>query len=233
MIVVEYESHYELITQHDHALLAGEMALHAGNPPFQRSSLRTVLTAALHDASWKRADSQFKDAFYHFAEYPLKEKLQLYRSGIDEMEKLDEYVALLTSLHYTAFFNPDGPEETKTFLRQEKERQQRLRSKFPNENIELAHQQLKMRDNFSLYVCLNKPGSANEREHPWFKNGIPAAAASGKPITVQAKWIDEATVAFSPFPFFETWSAAIPYRIYQKNTQAIEEKVRTITFSPF
>lgn len=230
LIVIEYDNHYELIKQHDHALLAGEMAMRSGKPPFQRSSLRTVLTAALHDTSWRRSDSQFQNVPHHFVDYPMREKLELYKTGIDEMEKFDEFVALLTSIHYTAFFNPNGPDETKIFLSGEKLRQQRLRALFPNENIELAHEHLKMWDNFSLYVCLNKPGVRKEDEHPWFKKRIQAVSASGQPLTVQGKWLDESTVGFSPFPFMESWKATFPISVYDKNSQLLEQQQRAITF---
>ena len=84
MIVIDYDNGiYELITQHDHALLAGEMASYSGKAPFGRSSARTIITAALHDVSWKRSDRDFQKAPYHFVDYPLQEKLELYKTGID------------------------------------------------------------------------------------------------------------------------------------------------------
>src|SRR5690606_30150917 len=117
------------------------------------------------------------------------------------------------------------------FLLGERRRQEKLRAKFPGENIELALQQLKMWDNFSLYVCLNKPGVQKEHEHPWFKNGIRAVDASGQPIVVEARWLDEKTVTFSPFPFVKSWTATIPYMIYDKQTGRMENKTRKITFA--
>lgn len=230
LIVIDYGGYLELIKQHDHALLAGEMASFAGKPPFSPSTYRTIITAALHDTSWKESDEQFRDNPHPFTDYPMSEKIKLYKNGIDRMEQIDEYVALLTSIHYTAFFQPDGPEETKQFLLGEKRRQEKLRAKFPYENIELAHQQLKMWDNFSLYVCLNKPGVQKEHEHPWFKNGIRAVDASGKSIIVDGRWLDEKTVTFSPFPFVKTWTATIPYMIYDKKTGDFQNRTRKITF---
>lgn len=230
LIVVDYGDYYELIKQHDHALLAGEMASYAGRSPFAYATYRTILAASLHDASWKDSDEQFQEELYHFTDYPMSKKLKLYKIGIDRIEQIDEYVALLTSIHYTAFFQPNGPDETRQFLIGEKRRQEKLRAKFPNENIKLAHQQLKMWDNFSLYVCLNKPGVPKENEHPWFKNGIEAVDASGNTIIVQAQWCDEKTVTFSPFPFVKTWRATIPYIKYDKQTGAYQHKKRTITF---
>lgn len=230
MIVIEYDNYNELINQHDHALLSGEMALRAGNPPFMRSDLRTVLTASLHDASWTKSDSSFQSAPYHFVDYPMSGKLDIYKTGIDDMEKVDKYVALLTSLHYTAFFSQNGPEETRNFLRNEEKRQQRLRSLFPNDDISLAHEQLKMWDNFSLYVCLNKPGVRKEDEHPWFKNGIKAVSAAGESILVKCNWKDERTVAFSPYPFIEPWTASIPVAVYSKDHEFLERKQRHVTF---
>lgn len=230
LIVKEYDTYYELIKQHDHGLLAGEMASRAGNPPFERSSLRTILTAALHDLSWKNSDEQVHRLPYHFVNYPLREKLKLYKNGIDKLEKIDEYVALLTSIHYTSFLHADGPKETKQFIKHEKQRQARLRKNFPNKNIELAHKQLKMWDNFSLYVCLNKPGVHKKDEHPWFQNGIEAVAHSGETIVVDAHWVDDQTIAFSPFPFIDCWKTTIPYMIYDKQTRTIVKKTRTVSF---
>lgn len=231
LIVIDYDNGiYELITQHDHALLAGEMASYSGKAPFGRSSTRTIITAALHDVSWKRSDRDFQKAPYHFVDYPLQEKLELYKTGIDQMESIDEYIALLTSIHYTAFFNPNGPEEVRHFLATEKQRQGRLHALFPNENIEFAHRQLQMWDNLSLYVCLNKPGVQKEEEHPWFQRGIRAVTSSGEHITIHGKWIDEKTVSFSPFPFTTSWEATIPYQVYDQTAQTIIRKERQITF---
>lgn len=230
MIVIEYDNYYELITQHDHALLAGEMAMHSGKPPFQHSSLRTILTVALHDSSWRQSDNQFQKVPYHFTDYPMNEKLKLYKTGIDELEQIDEFVALLTSVHYTAFFHPNGPEETQKFLNDEKQRQRRLKALYPNENIELVHEHLKMWDNFSLYVCLNKPGVHKKDEHSWFKNGIRAVTATGEPITVQGEWLDKSTVGFDPFPFMKTWKTTYPFIVYDKKSRSLEQRKRTITF---
>ncbi|WP_165820868.1 DUF3891 family protein [Pueribacillus theae] len=210
MIVKEYETHYELIKQHDHAKLAGEMAFHTGNPPFKHADFKTVMVAALHDYSWIESDSHLHEGLYDFTNYPMAAKLKLYKKGIDEMEKIDEYVALLTSLHYTAFFKAANEREISQFLTKEKERQQHLMNRYRNEDVELALEHLKMWDNCSLYVCLNEPGAKKVNEHPWFKNGINGISASGANITIECKWKDEQTIAFSPFPFLESWTAAFP-----------------------
>ncbi len=233
MIVIEYDDRYEYIKQHDHALLAGEMATYASNSPFKKTDYRTVMTVALHDASWKESDDTFTGKPVHFVDYPMDKKLKLYKDGIDTIEKIDEYIALLTSLHYTAFFNSEGPKETLRFLKLEKERQHKLQALFPKEDIQLALQELKMWDNFSLYVCLNKPGVDKKDEHPWFKNGIKAISAKGESITVDCRWVDSGTVAFSPSPFKHEWTATIP--VYTVNKSDLNKphsmQLRSITFS--
>lgn len=235
MIVIEYNDRYEYIKQHDHALLAGEMAMRASKSPFKQADYRMVMTVALHDASWKESDNEFTGKPIHFVNYPMDKKLKLYKNGIDTIEKIDEYVALLTSLHYTAFFNPEASKEIAQFLSSEKKRQNRLQALFPKEDVQFALQELKMWDNFSLYVCLNKPGVKKEDEHPWFKKGIKATSAKGKSITVDCQWVDSETVAFSPSPFHNVWTATIPVYIVEKSDlkKPHRMKLRSITFTEF
>jgi len=152
------------------------------------------------------------------------------------METTDPYVALLTSLHYTAFFQPGNETIIDQFLEEEMTRQVRLKKMFPNENIELALQHLKMWDNLSLYVCLNKAGTTKKNEHPWYKNGIKGVTASGNEIMIHGQWKDEQTVTFSPFPFKRTWSTVLTCYECQKpfhGDHPMQKKIqRTITFTP-
>lgn len=234
MIIREYEEKYEWIKQHDHGLLSGEMAYHAGNPPFAPVGFRNVLTAALHDISWVHADDEPFEEFIHFNDYPLSKRLPMYEAGIDDMEAVDPFTALLTSLHYSAFFKPGKTDKLDAFLEREHNRQTRLKRLFPTEDLNLALKQLKMWDNLSLYVCLNKPGTTKENEHPWYKNGIQGVTASGSEMTIEGYWRDEHTVTFSPFPFKTNWTAEIPVyecrKPFDKLELAREPMKQTVTF---
>lgn len=236
MIIKEYATYFELIHQHDHAILSGEMAFHSGKAPFAEADFQTVLTASLHDLSWIESDVQLKEP-YDFTNYPLAERLALYETGLDKTEQLDSYAALLTSLHYSAFLKQGKSDEVDHFLQAEKRRQERLSKLYESADLQLALRHLKMWDNLSLYVCLNEPGTGKKDEHQWFKNGIPGVTAAGDDISIHGKWQDETTIVFSPFPFKSSWSTHIPIYRAEKPFPNLKENqlprfIRTITFQP-
>lgn len=234
MIIKEFATHYELIHQHDHALLSGEMAFHSGKSPFKEADFQTVLTATLHDLSWIESDKQLTKP-YDFTNYPLLDRLNLYRTGIDKTEQLDPYAALLTSMHYCAFLKRGKSKEVDHFLQEEEHRQKKLSQWYHSVDLSFALRQLKMWDNLSLYVCLNEPGTTKTNEHIWFKNGIQGVTADGKDIMIHGKWRDEKTVIFSPFPFKRSWTAHIPVYHAEKpfpnlQNEQLPRFIRAITF---
>ncbi len=184
-------AHLSLITQNDHARLAGELAAHWGNDripasPPPREAL--ILATALHDAGWIPLDEQplWNPATgqpFSFIDEPLVRKLPHYSAGLDLVEQQDAYAALLCSRHYASFFPPDRQQElgdtAVNFAAAEHDRQERLRNALrqAGRQIELDREAidlglLKLWDDLSLYVGLNEPGVAKAREHPWYRSGF-------------------------------------------------------------
>jgi hypothetical protein len=104
MIRRQVDNEYWLITQHDHALLAGELAKHVGNKLFDPLSPSAVLATAQHDCGWPLHDDaptlnnkgQPIDVFESTPDIALR----VWQAGVDRiLERGDDYAALLVSLH--------------------------------------------------------------------------------------------------------------------------------------
>lgn len=216
LIIREHNNLYILIHQHDHGLLAGDIAANWGQGNFISPSRNLVLTASLHDLSWVETDTTLQwnneaNRPYDFTSLPLEEKFPMYKKGLDQTERLNPYSALLTSMHYCSFFKAHQNEQVDRFLRQEEKRQTRLKKTFFYEPIDLDLRHLQLWDNLSLYVCLNEPGVSKEQEHPWFKNGINAVTQTGETVSMHAHWLNERTITLDPFPFRQSFSTTLPY----------------------
>ncbi|HET7521885.1 MAG TPA: DUF3891 family protein [Bacillales bacterium] len=222
LIVRESGNFYIFIRQHDHGLLSGEIAANWGNDPFQPPEHKLVLAASLHDVSWIEADARLpwneeQNLPFDFTSYPLHKRLDMYEKGLNTTERLNPYGGLLTSMHYCSFFKQEEAEGIRRFLQHESARQDRLKQRFFGEPVETDLRLLQLWDNLSLYICLNRPGATKKEEHPWFKNGIKAAAKTGEAVTMQLRWLNERTVTVEPFPFRRSWSTRLPYSKARKS----------------
>lgn len=218
----ETSSHFVLINQHEHGLLSGEIAFHWGNESFPGIRYNLVLAASLHDYSWTMIDSALpwndeSKRPYDFINIPDELRLEIYQRGLDDVEKIQPYTALVTSLHYCSFFTRGKSAEIDNFLDREKERQRRLRANYYNKNLQLNLSLLQLFDNISLYLCLNKPGVRKENEHPWYKNGFETFTDNNKSIKISASWKNKYTVAMDPFPFRKNWTTSLRYSLCRKS----------------
>lgn len=214
MIVRETTNHFICIPQHDHGLLSGKMAFHSGQEPFSPATQQMVLTASLHDSSWIQLDKSLPwnlqaNKPYDFIDLPLDLRLQIYEEGLNEIEHIDPYTALLASIHYETFLQHDHDEKARQFISKEHRRQQRLQENLSIEHVSLSLRELQMWDHLSLFTCLHQPGTGDTV--PWYKAGIPGITMDHDPIMIQASWLNDETVALDPFPFREPWTAKIPY----------------------
>jgi hypothetical protein len=148
----EADDNFLLITQHDHALIAGELAEHFGNEQFARPEPREpALTGVrLHDCGWPLHDDQPTinkegkplDVF----ESPREIALAVWTASAEKAAAADSYAGLLVSLHVlslsvfassaTSFehekFDLSEPAEkfaVSKFQHREIERQENLRTK--------------------------------------------------------------------------------------------------------
>jgi hypothetical protein len=235
MIIRENTNSYDLITQHDHGILSGEIAYHWGNEHFPKATFEQILAATYHDFGWFEKDSQpiwdnENNRPYDFINYPTSKKLGIYTDGINHLEKLHPYCALLTSLHYCSFFHQRKDSDVQHFIVTEKRRQSRLMKTVPLERIQDELSFLKLCDDLSLYVSLNEPGINKQSEHPWYKNGV-TYRNNKEEIVFHLKWENETDISISPFPFKQEWSTTIRYKTLVKGTRKVsQEYVNKISF---
>lgn len=223
MIIRETEEAFVVVKQHDHAEFSGETAARfidqyymlerveesPGVPEVTKEAI--VLGVTEHDRGWIRPDDvpvwdDHLNAPYSFNEYPMLPKIVFYRIGIDELEEMHPYSALLSSMYYSVFedIQTSEREDCLEFVHGEEARQQRISGMYKGvqqETLLLHRQILQTCDGISLYVCLNAPGVGKEDEHEWFKDGIPGSEPFGGGGLLQLSWQDEKTVKADPSPF--------------------------------
>lgn len=107
VIVAPTDTGYRLVTQPDHAELAGTFARHWGSERFREPEPRgAVLTATdLHDDGWISYDRHpclnSAGKPIGFTEVPPTTWIQLYDDGINAVIEIDSYAGLLVSMHGT------------------------------------------------------------------------------------------------------------------------------------
>lgn len=117
MIVYEREHDFVLTAQHEHGLVAGEMASHWKNELLADAAHRDelILAAKEHDRGWIELDSSpfwndYSQSPYSFRDFPLRPRFVFYHKGIEEVRQKNLYAGLLCSLMYTELFQKNlGP----------------------------------------------------------------------------------------------------------------------------
>ncbi len=213
MIVRDSGDGFLLVEQYEHAKVSGEFARHfAGEPRPLESTLYAINE---HDLAWKELDRKViwdteKEKPCNFTEYPLPQRIEAYRRGLDQIEAADPYAACLCSLHYHSLVRESVP-EAEEFREGEESRQKRLKEQMSGEelaNLDYNFRLLQLCDNFSLFVCLNEPG---HNEVSWYKNGLKFGEKTFSPV-----WEDPRTLRFEPNPFSEGFEVTIPYALVGK-----------------
>lgn len=218
MLVQRREGALRLITQHDHALAAGEMAARwAGRSGREAAPFLLAAAVGLHDVAWRRLDrvpllDPETGRPCSFDAHPLGPKLSAYRSGLDTMEAVDPWIGLLGSLHYASFLDHDRAPE---FLEREVRRRARLREGLeragrPVDEGRLARHLaiLRLLDTLSLAVCLTGPGAVGDGDRPWLRG--PFGGPGDERYDVA--WHDRGRMTVEPFPLREPVDLEIPFR---------------------
>ncbi|WP_170885511.1 DUF3891 family protein [Bacillus alkalicellulosilyticus] len=227
MIVRETKQSFIMISQHDHARLAGDIALRL---PFNTTSAQKNVLLAIyeHDCGWVGLDhtpiwNDEAQKPFSFQDYPIIPKIEFYKKGINEIQNKNMYAALLCSMHFASFFasTPEGP--GLHFLIEEKQRQTHLinslksQDELDEKQLAFHFQLLQLCDDISLYACLNHPGSTKEKEHPWyiggFKNTDVVFPTKNHLI---AHWLDKQSITIDPFPFTEDFQSSYYYKSVDK-----------------
>lgn len=242
MIVREHEKSFSLVQQHHHGQLAGDLMKQWKNEMFPDDQWRhSILTAITnHDIGWSPFDEQpfwndKKSAPFRFTDFPLLPKVVLYRQGIDDIEEMDQYAAMLCSLHYEQFIQNSDEKEAKLFIEGEQLRRKRLSKEvegFDSKLFEKHFALLQLGDNFSLYCCVNDPGVDKADEHVFFRNGIPSPDTFTElPIgRIGIQFTDEHTIEVENFPFSQSFTIEVKQKtvlkkdITEKGLQAAYEE---------
>ncbi|MFS0728008.1 DUF3891 family protein [Paenibacillus sp. 1P07SE] len=217
MIVRTYADKIVMTEQHNHALLAGELASQLRHPLYGDSARRDEVLLAIrqHDRGWRMLDetpvwNDREELPFSFQDYPMLPKLLMYKSGIDEVEAMNGYAGLLCSMYYSSFEpirKGEGP-GTQAFYNTEMERQERLSRwlGYPDRSL-LAHHYdlLQLCDGLSLYICFNEPGVSKEDEHPWYREAIGSLGG----VTYAARWAGKEEVVVTPSPFARSFRTTI------------------------
>ncbi|MGQ0719947.1 MAG: DUF3891 family protein [Candidatus Eiseniibacteriota bacterium] len=214
MIVQKRTGSLRLIRQHDHALASGRLALEwVGNGAKPEAlSLETVLGVSLHDVGWSRADEtprrdEASGGVVGFETFPAEERAALYEEGLDFVERVHPWCALLCTMHYAGF----GVSED--FRRRQKARRERLERTLPlgPEDVvraRYAHACLRHFDDLSLVACLAGPLALDPP--PWLDADRVAKGPDG--ILRDVRWRDEEAMTIHPFPFRQPVVLEIPCR---------------------
>ncbi|KGP71425.1 DUF3891 family protein [Pontibacillus yanchengensis] len=223
MIVLKHRNELVLFEQHYHGLASGVMAHKWKDKNFLAPHLREEVEYAVsfHDRGWMPLDQkplwdQANHQPYSFYNYPMREKMERYHEGVDEVEKKSFYGALLCSMHYCSFFDEKSDDEdSEVFLTKEHTRQEKLKKilggKVTENSIGFHFTLLQFCDDLSLYCCMNEPGSSKEEEVSWFKNGFRQQFPEA-PNGIMPRFENKECVSLDPFPFTEPFELMIPYK---------------------
>ncbi|MEY2193737.1 DUF3891 family protein [Neobacillus sp. BF23-41] len=230
MIIMEREQSYFMVTQNDHAKIAGEIARNCKDEYFFDHTRTQEVQLAIqeHDRGWIELDTSpvWNDKTempYSFIDYPIVLKISFYKKGLNEVEKMSRYAGLLCSLHYSSFIQDATEPAVREFWNEEKQRQEQLLkglqivgNENKNETLMYHLDLLKFCDYLSLYICLNEPGD-NKRIHPFFRNGFPQLFPFVTDKPIDAHWKNQETVSLSFSPLKGELEVKLPYRAVRKD----------------
>ncbi|TNE43848.1 MAG: DUF3891 family protein [Deltaproteobacteria bacterium] len=216
-------------TQHDHAKLSGVLAHEWCGLEETPSTLswEVVLGTTFHDWPWHKEDLTPKwnpetQSPYSFLDFPTRERLTLYKEGLDALEAIDLHATLLVSLHYCGFKGLKGIE---AFQEAEARRQQRLLERMGESapSMEQLKQELpyvQLFDLLSLAVCLKAPSAVEEACPLWLLPKNVAYTPAGRPFQMQ--WDGDSRVICDPFPWRRPLTLTIPYRLLETSSYVSE-----------
>jgi hypothetical protein len=244
MIRREAPDHFLLITQHDHALFAGQLARRLGNPTFAAPSPYEITTEAIahHDAGWPLHDDNptlNKDNLpLHVFEVSAPLATQVWSASVARAMNLGDYQGLLVSLHVLGL-SAFGLAHLKDGSRPDVFEI----NKFQHRQVEIQddlRKRLHLRTDIPLHLGLAKPGTSpaddqllhnfrlltamdrvslslctGELLFPKIDDLPPHPGQAPLPITLEMP--DPATMTLDPWPFDQSeLTFEIPARRVQK-----------------
>ncbi|SCY89829.1 Protein of unknown function [Paenibacillus polysaccharolyticus] len=234
MIVYEREHDFVLTAQHEHGIVAGDMASHWKKKWLPHESHRDdlILAAKEHDRGWIDLDAaplwnDYSQIPYSFRDFPLRPRFVFYRKGIEEVRQQNPYAGLLCSLMYTELFqktlgaNSEDDDDIRQYL-QEEQLQQESWKKELGVNASELEEQLKndveimlFCDQLSLFLCMEEPGTPTAR-YDFFAEGLGCGFDTCPSSNVQVEWVSGEKVALSFFPFDEEFEVTMSYKVIPK-----------------
>jgi hypothetical protein len=216
-MIVRHESDGSLvmITQNDHAAIAGFCAAHWGNDRFERPDpfLSTMRATLLHDLVWLREESSPRfDASTgqtpNFLAIPIDTQIDEYRSTIDWINRADPYAGWLVSRHRTGILKsryglmkqPHYPirnlnADTEDLVARTHAEQEVVAATLYRQNLTINYILLQVWDLLSLYICTNEHLKEISIEPvPTSYTGGPSACMKLAPVAPMRIKVD-------PFPF--------------------------------
>jgi len=189
MLIQERPLGLRLIRQHDHGLLAGQLAS-CWQLGSQRLAWPTVLATALHDVVWLDQDLHPRldpgtGRPYDFLTIPSATRRSLLEVGLTRLHAVEPELAGLVQAHHDALASttPADPSSEAAWVA--------------------------FFDHLSLFVCLTEPGGFPCIHPPWL--AFPRRAPSGHVVDV--RWRSEGRIALSPYPFGpRRLEVTIPFR---------------------
>jgi hypothetical protein len=214
MVVLERGDSLRLMRQLDHSLASGRMALEWVDMDGAALAPRLAFAIAWHDIVW--AEEDLEPAWDEERRTPVtfqtlegRQRRPLYANGLDRLEQIDAYAALLASVHFARFVDePEGEE----FRQNETKRRERIAAGFgldasdPRLVTEAAL--LRHFDDLSLFACLCGPESGNPPE--WLPLERVADSPDGRRHVPE--WLGPDVLTFRPYPFRRPFHLAIPCR---------------------
>jgi len=219
-----------MITQNDHAKLAGLLAAHWGNHAFERPRPTTSMmrAAQYHDGGWLRYETNpildpatGKSPSYQQVPNDAAQ-LAAYQWAIDMLTEIDSYTGLMVSKHRTGLWQsrygamtqpPAGPprkltHEVEDFISRNEARQHVITAGLDRHEVAVNYNLLQVWDLLSLYICSNE----HHKDHV-IEPAPTAYSAGSSGVALKLTPTAPATIAVDPFPFDQApLEAAVVYR---------------------
>lgn len=206
-----------MITQNDHAKLAGLFAAHWGNATFERPHpyASMMRAAQYHDGGWLRYETNpYLDTATgkspSFQQIPNDAaQLAAYQWNIDMLTEVDSYTGLMVSKHRTGLWQsrygaikqpPAGPprkltNEIEDFITRNETRQHVITAGHDRHEVAANYNLLQVWDLLSLYICMHD----QHQDHVIAPVPTTYAAAVGVPLKLTPT--SPSTISVDPFPF--------------------------------
>lgn len=226
MLVVNGKQGLRLVSQADHARIAGSIAEEWGNPDFDPPARRdsAVLAANLHDEGWVEPDTlpllnEATNRPLNFVEIDLRQHADFYGRAVEMVLEKDPYTAALISMHWTGLYVGrwgwqsnlafDPPAELRDFLdgvvREQEIQWVEMKSRAwdPSEqrstfeqNIWRNYELLQVWDILSLFVCRTDLSTKAED----VITAVPTRGGS-QPTDLTVKTSGASDITVDPYPF--------------------------------